>query len=35
LPGVKIEEMMEKLKKTYPDKKIILPTFGERIDLFK
>jgi len=35
LPGVKIEEMMEKLKNTYPDKKIILPTFGERIDLFK
>jgi L-ascorbate metabolism protein UlaG (beta-lactamase superfamily) len=35
LPGVKLEGLLEKMKKSYPDKKIIYPKYAERIELFK
>lgn len=35
LPGVKIDELLEKMKKAHPDKKIIFPKYAERIELFK
>lgn len=34
LPGINIKGMMEKLKKTYPAKKVLEPRYGEKITLF-
>ncbi len=33
LPGVRLEDVMEKMQKAHPDKKIILPRYGEKINL--
>ena len=30
-----VEEMMEKMKKTYPDKKMIFPKYAEKIEILK
>ena len=35
LPGVRIDELMEKMKKTHPDKKLLLPKYAEKIEILK
>lgn len=35
LPGIKFEDIMGKLKKEYPDKVIVEPEYGKRIELLK
>ena len=35
LPGVNIHELILKMKKFHPDKKIIFPKYAEKIELFK
>jgi L-ascorbate metabolism protein UlaG (beta-lactamase superfamily) len=34
LPGVRLDDVVERLKKDHPDKKIIVPEYGKRIQLF-
>lgn len=33
LPGVRLDDVIEKMKKAHPDKKIIVPKYGEKINL--
>jgi L-ascorbate metabolism protein UlaG (beta-lactamase superfamily) len=35
LPGVKVEELLMKMRKVHPDKKIVFPKYAEKIELFK
>jgi len=35
LPGVKLEGLMKKMKKSYPNKKVIYPKYAKKIELFK
>jgi L-ascorbate metabolism protein UlaG (beta-lactamase superfamily) len=35
LPGVRLEEVMEKMKNAHPDKKVIVPKYAEKIELVK
>jgi L-ascorbate metabolism protein UlaG (beta-lactamase superfamily) len=35
LPGIKFEDIMEKLKRKYPEKKIVSPQYGKKIELLK
>lgn len=34
LPGIRMEEVMGKLKKTYPNKRVLEPKYAEKIELF-
>jgi hypothetical protein len=35
LPGVRLEEVIEKMKIAHPDKKFIVPKYAEKIELLK
>jgi len=35
LPGIKMDDLMNKIKKTYPEVNIVMPVFGRRIELMK
>lgn len=35
LPGVKVEEILDKLRKAYPERRVVLPEFGKKLILLK
>ena len=35
LPGVRLEELIEKMKRAHPDKRIVMPKYAEKIELLK
>jgi L-ascorbate metabolism protein UlaG (beta-lactamase superfamily) len=35
LPGVRLDVLLEKMKKAHPDKKILYPKYAEKIEIFK